>query len=169
MRMRVHIWTDMPTRFSFLFYISTEGIVECCPGYSWNKIENRCIGQFYVIYSLYIFSSLSSIRCFKQMHEKSCIFPILNINLKIQDAVLVHLDHVVICHVRIHNTDATACQNVPARRITVILLTVVPVSHMHNTYNKYVNDVLKFLIILPRIIKQYLNQQALNEILLYYF
>uniref|UniRef100_A0A8W8JFV1 Uncharacterized protein n=1 Tax=Magallana gigas TaxID=29159 RepID=A0A8W8JFV1_MAGGI len=23
---------------------STGGIVECCPGYSWNKIENRCIG-----------------------------------------------------------------------------------------------------------------------------
>ncbi|XP_052708136.1 uncharacterized protein LOC128183230 isoform X1 [Crassostrea angulata] len=23
---------------------STGGIVECCPGYFWNKIENRCIG-----------------------------------------------------------------------------------------------------------------------------
>eukprot|EP00105_Crassostrea_gigas_P006794 XP_011420847.1 PREDICTED: protein draper-like [Crassostrea gigas] len=23
---------------------STGGIVECCPGYSWNKIEYRCIG-----------------------------------------------------------------------------------------------------------------------------
>uniref|UniRef100_A0A8W8JB35 Uncharacterized protein n=1 Tax=Magallana gigas TaxID=29159 RepID=A0A8W8JB35_MAGGI len=23
---------------------STKGIVECCPGYFWNKIENRCIG-----------------------------------------------------------------------------------------------------------------------------
>lgn len=69
--------------------------------------------------------------------------------------MLVHLDHVVICHVRIHNTDTTAFQNVPARRITVILLTVVPVSHMHNMYSEYVNDVLKFLIILPRIIKQH--------------
>lgn len=35
--------------YFLLLYISTGGVVECCPGYSWNKIENRCIGQFYVI------------------------------------------------------------------------------------------------------------------------
>lgn len=91
---------------------------------------------------------------FKQMHQKSCTFLRVDINLNIQDDVLVHLDLVVIWHVRTHNTDTIACQNAPARRITVIPQMVVPVSQMY-TCSQYVDDFLKVLIILPRIIKQY--------------
>lgn len=34
------------------FYYRSDGIIKCCDGYTWNRVQERCIGTFIFIVNI---------------------------------------------------------------------------------------------------------------------
>lgn len=122
--------------------ISYDGSLKCCPGYYWNREENRCTSQFsrFYIYSK-TFANVGSTRYswfIMCMHISSRKYQ----RVQMHNLMLVQLGLVVKRHARTQIMEIVAYQTVSAARMIAIPLTVVVVCVMC-----YLNMLMTILIL----------------------